>query len=523
VSNPRLRPTSRSSAILLTALLCCAHASADWRVDGGYPQLQAELGAALPTGAGIVVLQSEVDFDPGAGVAYLPQTTSVTPWSGTGNYTGKTFTADSGLAAISSHSHSVAEYFYGNNSSVSPGVTDVHVMVADDYFYNLVGSSVPATLAGKVHNMSWVGGSTGSTPTDNYILRALDYMVNRDGITACTPLGNNTGALPVLLANSYNTISMGLRGGGHSTGGTTADGTGRMKPDLVVNVNLTSFAGPAVGSTAAMLRQAMLSSHPEADHPQVIKAILIAAASKTNLPGWFRADSTKPYHATLGAGELNMLNAWHILAKGQQAATSAAEVLRSGWDYTTAVTATPRRYFFTVPVGSWGGIFSAALTWHRTVNRVAGSYTTATPNLTLRLFAADGLALGAQLDQSSSAVDNVEHLFQRNLPAGQYALEVSITGANDIPYGLAWETQISPGPNASVRRDEAGNVHLDLANLDPFVTYTIQRSTTLAPTWSDMTTIRTATTAPATTRTWQDTTTPVPGAAFYRLRWTPIR
>ncbi len=93
------------------------------------------------------------------------------------------------------------------------------------------------------------------------------------------------------MANSYHSISVGLRSGNHSLGGSTADGTGRMKPDLVVNETATSYAGPAVASVAAMLRQAIKAGYTAADNPRTIKAILLAGASKTNLPGWQRASS----------------------------------------------------------------------------------------------------------------------------------------------------------------------------------------------------------------------------------------
>ena len=244
-----------------------------------------------------------------------------------------------------------------------------------------------------------------------------------------------------------------------------------MKPDLVVNESATSYASPAVASVAAMLREAIRAGHTAADNPQTIKAIMLAGASKNNLPVWQRASTAAPYDSIYGAGELNVFNSYHILVKGRQAAGTTAEVASTGWDCDTAQSTGVKRYFFSIPAGSYGNTFSAALTWHRTIDYTynpgdppsippSASYSSTLPDLNLKLYAASGLVVGATLDQSISALDNVEHLFQRNLPAGQYALEVS-SNTDSVTYGLAWQVQPGAGPTAIVRV-EAGVANLDL-------------------------------------------------------------
>src|SRR5580658_3145976 len=90
-------------------------ARADWIADSGYAQLSAELGASLPTGAGIIVLQTEADTSGGATPPwYMPQASSTSPFAGTGNYAGKTFTVDSTLGGYSGHADAVASNFYGD-------------------------------------------------------------------------------------------------------------------------------------------------------------------------------------------------------------------------------------------------------------------------------------------------------------------------------------------------------------------------------------------------------------------------
>jgi hypothetical protein len=513
------------SISFLISALSSVTLHADWLTDGGYYLLQSELGSALPTGAGIQVLQTEADEDPDTGIRrYLPQSATSTPFAGGGVYTGKTFTAESSTGNLSNHSNDVAFRFYGNTGSAAPGVTDVHVKLADDFFNVLQSGSAPAAQAGLVHNHSWVAGTSGSTSSDNYILRAMDFMINRDGLVSCVPLNNGSGStVPTFLPNTYNSISVGLRSGDHSRGGSTADGTGRMKPDLVVEQIYTSFASPAVASTAAMLLEKIKASYSAADHPQAVKAMLLAGASKTNLPAWTRVSSATPYHTYLGAGELNMLNAYHILVADRQQPSVSVERNHTGWDYNTASNTTARRYFFTVPEGRYANTFSVALTWHRSVGKSGFQpYSSSLPNLSLKLFAANEFTVDpTPIDQSLSTLDNVEHVFQRNLPPGQYAIEVT-SNTNSINYGLAWEAQLGSGPTLTVSKDTNGNVFVNSSNIDPFATYKIQQSTTLT-TWSEATTFRTADTTPSTTRVWQDPEAPMPEAKFYKLEWTAVR
>jgi hypothetical protein len=496
-------------------------AKADWIADSGYAQLSAELGPNLPTGAGITILQTEANASGSSGsAAFMPQASSVSPFSGAGNYSGKTFTVDSTLGDYSSHADTVGTHFYGNSGSVAPGVTDVHLMLADDFFYNLFDTTGPPTTAGSVQNHSWIAGTTSLATQGNDILRAFDYMINRDNVVSCVPLNNGTGPLPIFLPNSYHAISVGLLNGNHSQGGTTADGTGRMKPDLVVNESETSYASPSVASCVTLLSQAINANFPTANHPQAIKALFLAAASKDNLPAWHRAASTAPYDNVFGAGELNVLNAYHILANGSQTPSGSTEVAPSGWNYNTTRSSSARRYFFTVPNGALANTFSAALTWHRNITRISNNYTSTLPNLTLTLYASSGFTVGAVIDQSNSTLDNVQHLFQRNLPAGQYALEVS-SSTNNLSYGLAWQSQLGLGPTSSVAIS-SGSVSLNMANLDPYVTYTIQQSSDLIN-WTNATTILTSSTTASTTAAWQDTSADPDTPKFYRLQWTAVR
>ena len=235
----------RLPVVLSVSLFLLGRSPADWRTNAGYDQLSTELGGSLPTGAGIPVLQTEASESQTA-AQYLPQATAGTvAYAGTGVYAGKTFTPHSGAGAASGHAGSVASYYFGAGS-ISPGVTDVHVWLADDFVSEVYGTN--STLTGSVQNHSWVG-STGDDAVDQEILRKFDLMINRDHVVASTPL-NNGGLQAKLMGNSYHSISVGLFSGGHPQTHSNLDGLGRMKPDLVVEQPVTSYAGPAVASAA---------------------------------------------------------------------------------------------------------------------------------------------------------------------------------------------------------------------------------------------------------------------------------
>jgi hypothetical protein len=370
-----------------------------------------------------------------------------------------------------------------------------------------------------VQNHSWAG-SYGNTITDTDIIRSFDFMINRDGRIAT--IGISGGNLSPLLGDTYHGITAGVRSGNHSISGTLTDGPGRMKPDLVVNLDATSYAAPVIGGAATCLLQgAIASGNTNAERPQTLKAILLAGASKQNLPQWQRDSTAEPYDDVFGAGELNLANSWHILQAGEQAFSTTIEVASRGWDFaTTTNNAAGRRYFFTIPAGSLAETFSAALTWHRSLTNFLGNYTSSLTNLTLKLYAASGLTAGALLSSSTSSVDNVEHLHLYNLPPGQYLLEVTSTASNR-DYALAWEARLGKGPKLIATTMTASTISFTASTLDPFVTYTLESSPDLT-TWTTEHTFRTADTTPAFQSNWQDTS-PAPGKQFYRLRWTPVR
>jgi hypothetical protein len=489
-------------------MLIISSAAAEWRADAGYFRLQTELGGAMPTGAGIAVLQSEASYTAPPTVTYLPQATAGNvSYAGTGSFAGKSFFPASGASAASPHSAAVGAFFYGS-SSVSPGVNDVVVWLADDFIGYLYDPT--PTFGPSVMNHSWVG-STGDDAIDIELCRKLDFLIERDGVVSTAPLNNGV-AQAKLLSNTYHTLSVGLKSGNHPTSDTNLDVLGRMKPDLVVDQPFTSYAGPSVGSAAALLLDVIRPAYPVADDPRVVKALLVTAGSKDRLPTWRRTLTSRPYDGTHGAGELDVYQAYHCLTAGQQTASNALLRTSSGWDKGTASSSAVQRYFFSVGADQWLGTFSASVTWHRQFSSGVSVATLANLNLTLRSSA--GLVPGAIIDQSVSSIDNVEHLFLRHLQPGEYVLEVS-SDSDSIPFGLAWRSVMGVPPQLSLQRTGSTS-QLQLSGLDPWMLYTLQGSTNLTS-WSSVTTLRTGDTVASFTATLSE----VAAAPwkFYRLSW----
>ena len=401
----------------------------------GLTSLRAELGVAIPTGAGVGV--SQIEANGGSGLSYMPDTTS-------SDFAGKTITAKSGASAVSGHASTVGFFYYGINNSLSPGVSTVDVYNADYWISNdptrgilkTGSSSPPASETRKVQNHSWIGSFGGDGSTDIEALRRFDYSIEHDNFVAAVGLNNGSGSgVPALLANAYNALSVGLTNGQHSTGVSSVDGAGRVKPEIVAPQSATSYATPLVGSAAAMLRQ----TAPAAGQRSVtLKAMLLAGATKDQFDGWNKT-ATRPMDAHFGAGQLNIFQSYHIMAAGQQPANDGISVSNIGWDY-NFTTAAGRSYFFDIPAGNNATRLSAVLTWNRIITATNWRNISASlSDLSLRIYNATGFTKGNLVDQSISSVDNIEHLYETILPPGRYALEVTGT-QNNINFGIAWTT-----------------------------------------------------------------------------------
>ena len=426
-------------------------------------------------GSGIHVAQVEADGGETAGA----QTFEVNPTNTGSPNTIFTYMSTAGTNSVypntvgvdAYHPERVGQFFYG---TVSPGQTAngvatnvAHVDVVDaNFFYTSKVELAPVNLGDPIINQSYSYGnvSTNATPPTGQISvgnqQALDTHFDnyaaQFGVLLVAAAGES--GTPAPPGTSYNTISVAAySSGADSASGPTMD-NGRCKPDLSAPDANTSFAAPQVAGSAAVLMQAGLRGDGgpntnAAVNMRTLKALLLNGAVKP--AGWTNSAKT-PLDARYGAGMLNLFNSYRQLAGGRHTnfvvtsvtasaahppttATNTIGVL-SGWDFntnnSTASADAINHYCFNVTNSAGKGNFlaSATLVW----NRQNGSSTI--NNLRLYLYNTANSNLVAC---STSAVDNVQHLWLPSLAPGRYDLQVWKAGGASIvstaePYALAF-------------------------------------------------------------------------------------
>jgi Subtilase family len=481
------RPVPLTVLALLSAVTGCFAQGTDLT---GIAAHRAALGASAASGAGVVVSQVESAVSG----AYLPQSSAgaATSFAGAGMLEGMTLTPVVGASEASSHAATVASVLFGQ----ADGVTQSLHYSASQWMYRAQIKPVspvglvlePKADGAVVQNHSWI--SSGAGVGNNDLLRRVDFLAERDGVTivAGTSNGQSTN-VPQLLASAYNTITVGLVNGNHGAGfvsATGSDGMGRQKPDLVAPADYVSYAAPQVSAAAAQVIEFAKRSEGTAVavRPETVKAILLAGATTAGLSRW-TSTPEQPLDPRFGAGTVNVNESINILA---EATTSVGAT--KGWALETATTTTRT---LTIPEGRTGLEFKAALTWHRVIKDGPTNGFDPVPeilaNFRLELRNSDTQILIAQSD---SALDNVELIATANLPAGRYTL--SVTGDKAARFGLAWRTTlsapVSPAPTpvvvapvvpelSVVLINQGKAAKLTLSQLKAGKSYTLQCSTDL--------------------------------------------
>jgi len=468
---PEPRPDTRLPAFLLAAALAAsatlaAPVAADLFADIGYTALVARLGAGnVPTGAGIGVGQVEAQESTG----------NFGPNVANAQFVGKNFTPMSGPFGASGHATTVGTNLYGLTGSVAPGVTNVWIWEAGNWAtggFLRTGSgttppALPPSSTMRIVNNSWIGDF--QSASNNDALRRLDFAIVRDGLVVVngTNNGANSTAFP-LMAYGYNGITVGIASGNHSNGTTPAgvDGPGRRKPDLVAPNAFTSFSTPVVGAVAALLIETA-ATHPDlagasaATGNLVTKAVLLAGA--THREGWSNGTPTSgptrgrtatPLDPLRGADLVNVDRSHRILTGLPQAASitvpAAPSARHAGWDHLGSVPSGASRWWrFRLHQGV--PEVSILATWHRSVANGFASWNMQDFDLVLwRVDPAAGLVplvgdaglgyFAAGNVESVSTIDNVEHLYLRDIAAGDYALELRRKSGlqTSLPVAVAW-------------------------------------------------------------------------------------
>jgi len=442
-------------AILVLALLAPRQVFAQaYKEDVGFNRLRNEVGAGLANGAGVTAIYAEANVG-GAGTnTYYPNTAD-------SEFTGKTFVDASGVSPRneSSHATTVGQLFFGNSASMSSGVSNIQVYFADDFVLNRQKSlqagvnpmSVPSF---SVMNHSYI--ATDLTQARAFDANArLDYTVARDHFTSVVALGNG-GALPQIYGQSYNSIVVGLSNGGHSQGVTNIGVPGRVKPDIVSPQGTTSAATPLVGSAAALLHQAANDfGMSSARNSEAMKAIIMAGATKDTLPAWSNT-SIRPLDSIYGAGQLNVYNSFRMLEAGETNGAISIPITNTattsglrGWDYGASITSgIPQYWNFNVAEGRSISEASILLTWNAQYKNANGDFdsTLSLANMDLKLFNSINGILGSEVGASLSLIDNVEHIYLKNLDAGLYT--IAVYSDSNTSFGLAWNITAVPEPSS---------------------------------------------------------------------------
>ena len=419
-----------------------------WKESVGFNKLVAEVGASLEDGTGVNAAFMEA---PSSG-NYMPDLADA-------EIVGHFFVEGSGPSGTNSHSNSVGRRFYGNTQSMTPGlgsqaINPITGFDANDWINNQLGAGTgndPLTQNFHVSNHSYVG-RLGADLTESQaldVLRRLDFAINQTEMT--TVVGtSNSGSLPELMVQSYNSITVGRSDGVHGAGTTSAFyGAGRTKPDIVAPEGATSTATPIVASAAALLHEAGAGTNATRTEP--MKAILLAGATKEEFGDWDRT-MMRPLDEVYGAGELNVYNSYQILQGGETDGADgdpAVSVTGNGWDYEEEILGGDEKFYeFVVPENMKFDDLSIILTWNMEITDLDGSAvfdpSESLANMNLELFDSTGGFLNSLVDSSMSTVDNVEHIYLTDLAAGTYHLRVSSDTTSD--YGLAWRSSLSAVP-----------------------------------------------------------------------------
>jgi hypothetical protein len=359
-------------------------------------------------------------------------------------FEGKVFIAHNGSPGASGHATFVGQNFYGLDSSLAPGIDDIHLYLTDGWVTSSYlratssASTQPLTTpAGlKVFNNSWAG-SFGVVGTDQSVLRRADFVTTRDNVLMTCGVPNG-GANVALMSHMYNGISVGRMVGEHVAGDTLSayDGPGRMKPEIVAPGGFTSFAAPVISAAAALMIETArtdpgLIGDPDAQRTEVVKAVLLGGAEHrtgwTNNPdtaGPFRGVTDRPLDPVYGVDLLD-INASHLVLTGGRRTGSPSlppqsTITPTGWSLPAIEPGGSRFYRFTLPAEA--DEISILATWHRRVQLLFFNWSVADIDLVLWPIGAGGELLSLVGDEglshfaggnivSESGVDNVEHLY----------------------------------------------------------------------------------------------------------------
>ena len=460
----------RALLAVTIVLLLARVAAADVADDVGYTALKAELGDAMPTGAGVRVTQVE-------GRSKGPGENGTLGWSPNADQTdmkAKTFLS---LGPVSGHANGVAGNFYGA-ASFAPGVSeiesyDVSWAIGREGLLRPGTGLTPGFSLSRVANHSWIHGHGDVSSLE--LLKRFDYVVEVDDFIQVGGT-NNGDRVPDVTVGGYNVIVVGRTDAKHARGTTAVGqalyGAGRAKPDIVAPAAFTSNSTPRVASAAAMLigfahqagktisdgsyvspRTHITIWHAETS--EVIRAALMAGAGRRthnstaerlgDITDYGQDPATRTDNGLdlrYGAGQLNVYDSYHILASGEK----TGEVRPRGFDYCPAfggADGTPRRVAYTFAAPDRPAHLRASLVWNIRIGEDPAHWT-GTATLYHMGLSLHDLTTGEEkpVATSASLLDNTQNIWTALTPGHHYELRVTpAEGQPDFKwdYGLAWD------------------------------------------------------------------------------------
>jgi hypothetical protein len=468
-----IKSTKTRLLCIILALYWAPTAFADYKDDIGYTDLVNLLGSSTPTVANVKVTQAEASttgYDGLNNLSFAPDTTNP-------KFVGKNFNfPGTDGASPSGHATGVGSIFYGTNS-IAHGISQVTSYEVNNWLTSITSNFVSAPVNGsRIANHSWIGIGDTAVDTGN-ILRQVDRQVQRNEFIQVVGMNNSSSNSP-LLGSAYNVIAVGRTDGGHDVGSDAVDSVyvaGRTRPDLVAPEATTSGATPMVAAAAALLVEtghngattlskgsttiSGVGTIYNAERSETIKAALMAGADRATDNSSTSANITD-YRNTghqasnglddrFGAGQLNILHSYQIIAAGEQDSMQDGGGLIDliGFDYDESFgggsgSNTTATYEFNATTDL---NLSASLVWNLGVaNNV--SLTATLHNLNLELFDTTSQTTAAF---SASTVDNTENLWVSLVMGHSYELLVK-SGENvnfSWDYSLAWQmTPSNPAP-----------------------------------------------------------------------------
>lgn len=414
--------------------------------DIGYTALADRLGSSLPTGERASIDQTEASTAPeGELPVYLADDTLP-------SFPNTEIVDQSGINSteFSSHANSVAQRLAGTSNSQLPNLMRIDAYEASHWITSVLrpfSVAPPVSGTGRIANHSWRG-NAGNSGDNLEFLRRLDWLVAEDDYFQA--IGAASVSSSLLFAHAMNGVVVKNTASTTNMATTPLDDVyqaGRPAIHLVVPDTSPSNATGVVASSASLLTQIFNSL---ALSPELLKAVLMAGAVREtqnqangDIQNYGAQLTSNGLDFRYGAGQLNVLNSYEILAAGISPAGQGTT--DSGFDFVENFGSLNQTASYPISIAESGKLH-VTLAWNLDLNTSAFPFDP-DPNLyDLNLALYDVTDGGETLISSSnSPIDNTENLMINLQAFRQYELRVSHQQQSGFswPYAIAWRISIT--------------------------------------------------------------------------------